>query len=188
MRFEAIHLPAYGPFTDASLDLRDGTGKLEVVYGPNEAGKSSLLRAICDFLFGIHPQTRDNFVHAYGSLRIRASIERSGNRLECVRRKANVKSLRAADDEEPISEELFRSFVPVESREVFQTMFGLDAERLQQGGDELLKGQSQFGQLLFSAAAGIEGLHDVLAKLNVEADKIFKPRFSTTIVAKTLVS
>ena len=186
MRFQAIQLPAYGPFTDTSLDLRDGAGKLEIVYGPNEAGKSSLLRAVCDFLFGIHAQTRDNFLHAYGALRIRASIERSGNRLECVRRKANVKSLRADDDEAAISDEVFRSFFPVESREVFQTMFGLDAERLQQGGDELLKGQSQFGQLLFSAAAGIEGLHDILAKLNLEADKIFKPRASTTSIAKIL--
>ena len=186
MRFHAIHLPAYGPFTDTSLHLQDGAGKLEIVYGTNEAGKSSLLRAICDFLFGIHPQTRDNFLHAYPALRIRASIERSGNRLECVRRKANVKSLRAADDETVISDEVFRSFFPVESREVFQTMFGLDAERLQQGGDELLKGQSQFGQLLFSAAAGIEGLHDILAKLNLEAGKIFKPKASTTSIARIL--
>jgi uncharacterized protein YhaN len=186
MRFEAIHLPAYGPFTDASLDLREGVGRLEVVYGPNEAGKSSLLRAICDFLFGIHPQTLDNFVHAYGSLRIRASVERDGRRLECVRRKANTKSLRAADDDEVVPEELLRSFIPIESRDVFQTMFGLDAERLQQGGEELLKGQSQFGQLLFSAAAGIEGLHDILEKLNDEAEKFFKPRASTATVAKIL--
>ena len=63
MRFESIHLPAYGPFTDAYLDLREGTGRREIVYGPNEAGKSSLLRAICDFLFGIHPQTQEDFVH-----------------------------------------------------------------------------------------------------------------------------
>ncbi|MGA2325019.1 MAG: AAA family ATPase [Bryobacteraceae bacterium] len=186
MRFEGIHLPAYGPFTDASLDLREGMDRLEVVYGPNEAGKSSLLRAICDFLFGIHPQTRDNFVHAYGSLRIRASVERDGRRLECVRRKANTKSLRAADDEEVVPEELLGWFVPIESRDVFQTMFGLDAERLQQGGEELLKGQSQFGQLLFSAAAGIEGLHGILEKLNDEAEKLFKPRASTATVAKIL--
>jgi uncharacterized protein YhaN len=186
MRFESIHLPAYGPFTDAYLDLREGTGRLEIVYGPNEAGKSSLLRAICDFLFGIHPQTQEDFVHAYGSLRIRASIERDGNRLECVRRKANTKSLRAADDDQVVPEELLRSFVPIESRDVFQTMFGLDAERLQQGGEELLKGQSQFGQLLFSAAAGIEGLHDILEKLNDEAEKLFKPRASTAAIAKIL--
>jgi uncharacterized protein YhaN len=186
MRFAAIHLPAYGPFTDASLDLREGAGRLEVVYGPNEAGKSSLLRAICDFLFGIHPQTRDDFLHAYGSLRIRASIERDGNRLECVRRKANTKSLRAADDDEVVPEELLRSFVPIESRDIFQTMFGLDAERLQQGGEELLKGQSQFGQLLFSAAAGIEGLHDILKKLNDEAEDLFKPKASSTTIAKIL--
>jgi len=186
MRFDAIHLPAYGPFTDASLDLSQGRGKLEVVYGLNEAGKSSLLRAISDFLFGVPGQTHDNFLHPYGSLRIRALIERGGERIECVRRKANVKSLRAADDEEPVSEELFRTFVPIENRDVFQQMFGLDAGRLRQGGEELLKGQSEFGQLLFSAAAGVEGLHDVLKNLNDEADKLFKPKATTTKIAKIL--
>ena len=186
MRFELIQLPAYGPFTNASLDLRAGAGRLEVVYGPNEAGKSSLLRAISDFLFGIPGQTRDNFVHTYGNLRIRATLERGGERLECVRRKATTKSLRAADDDEPIAEELLRSFIPLNDRDVFQAMFGLDAERLQQGGEELLKGQSEFGQLLFSAAAGIAGLHDILKALNDEAEKLYKPRASTAAVSKIL--
>ena len=186
MRFQAIQLPAYGPFTDASLDLRDGAGKLEIVYGPNEAGKSSLMRAISDFLFGVPAQTRDDFLHAYGSLRIRASIERPGSRLECMRRKSNVKSLRALDDEAPIPEEVFRSFFPLESREVFHRMFGLDAERLQQGGDELLRGQGQFGQLLFSAAAGIEGLHNILASLKGEGDKLFKPKTPSALIATIL--
>ena len=186
MRFDAIQLPAYGPFTDASLDLRRGSGKLEVVYGPNEAGKSSLLRAVSDFLFGIPGQTNDNFRHAYASLRIRASIERRGERLECVRRKATSKSLRAADDEEIVLDDLFFSFVPIESRDVFEKMFGLNAERLRQGGEELLKGQSDFGQLLFSAAAGIEGLHDILKNLNNEAERLFKPKASTTAVARIL--
>lgn len=186
MRFEAIHIPTYGPFTNASLDLREGKGRLEVIYGPNEAGKSSLLRAISDFLFGIPGQTHDNFLHTYGNLRIRATVERGGERLDCVRRKATTKSLRTADDDQVVPEELLRSFVPIESREVFQAMFGLDAERLQQGGEELLKGQSEFGQMLFSAAAGIAGLHDILKKLNDDAEKLFKPRASTPTVPKIL--
>jgi len=186
MRLNAIHLPAYGPFTGASLDLSEGQGRLEVVYGPNEAGKSSLLRAISDFLFGIPGQTRDDFLHPYASLRIRASIERGGERLECVRRKANTKSLRFADDEEPVPEELFRSFVPIDNLDIFQTMFGLNAVRLRQGGEELLKGQSEFGQLLFSAAAGIEGLHGVLKDLNEQAERLFKPRATTTAIARIL--
>jgi uncharacterized protein YhaN len=186
VRFEVVHLPAYGPFTDASLDLTGGQQKLEIVYGPNEAGKSSLLRALSDFLFGIPGQTHDDFVHAYKSLRIRVSIERRGERLECVRRKANTNSLRAADDEALIADELFRSFVPLDSRNSFEMMFGLDAERLRQGGEELLQGRNEFGQLLFSAAAGIEGLHDVLGNLNSEAEKLFKPRARATEIAQTL--
>ena len=54
MRILQLNLIAFGPFTDCRLDLAAGQEGLHVVYGPNEAGKSSALRAISDFFFGIH--------------------------------------------------------------------------------------------------------------------------------------
>ena len=54
MRFLTVQLQAFGPFTNAHLDLSGGDHGLHLVYGSNEAGKSSSLRAITDLLYGIH--------------------------------------------------------------------------------------------------------------------------------------
>ncbi|HAN96808.1 MAG TPA: hypothetical protein DCQ98_04970, partial [Planctomycetaceae bacterium] len=38
MRIDRLDLIAYGPFTDAQLDLSRGSHGLHLVFGPNEAG------------------------------------------------------------------------------------------------------------------------------------------------------
>ena len=58
MKILELALHAFGPFTDAVLDLSAGQEGLHLIYGPNEAGKSSALRALRQALFGIprsHP-------------------------------------------------------------------------------------------------------------------------------------
>ncbi len=45
MRVDRLRLIAYGPFTGRELDLSSGAQGLHVIFGPNEAGKSSALRA-----------------------------------------------------------------------------------------------------------------------------------------------
>jgi len=62
LRFERLSIPAFGPFTDVAFDFPAIGADLHVVYGANEAGKSSLLRAIRDLLYGIPGQTPDRFV------------------------------------------------------------------------------------------------------------------------------
>ena len=44
MRIDALRLIAYGPFSDVNLDLSKGREGCHLVYGLNEAGKSSALR------------------------------------------------------------------------------------------------------------------------------------------------
>ena len=70
MRFQRLQIPAFGPFTNLDLRFSDQPGDLHVIYGANEAGKSSLLRAMRDLLFGIHDRSTDNFLHDYRELRI----------------------------------------------------------------------------------------------------------------------
>ena len=45
MRILHLDLRAFGPFTNVAIDLSQGEEGLHVLYGPNEAGKSSALRA-----------------------------------------------------------------------------------------------------------------------------------------------
>src|ERR1022692_1199619 len=95
MRLEVLHLMAYGPFTQRRLEF---SSAFTIVYGLNEAGKTSALRALADALYGIPAQTSDAFVHPYGALRIGMVLADGANRLEFIRRKARIQSLRASDD------------------------------------------------------------------------------------------
>ncbi|MFZ4625210.1 MAG: AAA family ATPase, partial [Rhodoferax sp.] len=44
MKIRQLLLKAFGPFTNTRLDF-SGPANLHLIYGPNEAGKSSALRA-----------------------------------------------------------------------------------------------------------------------------------------------
>ena len=68
MRLNRLDLTRYGKFTDRSIDFRragPGQPDLHIVYGPNEAGKSTMLRGFLDLLFGIETRSRFNFLHPY---------------------------------------------------------------------------------------------------------------------------
>ncbi|MCH7921178.1 MAG: AAA family ATPase, partial [Planctomycetes bacterium] len=88
MRFQRLHVPAFGPFTHLELNFPKKDRDLHVIYGDNEAGKSSLLRAIRDLLFGIPGQSPDNFLHDYKNLRLMGEIaNHAGKELIFQRRK-----------------------------------------------------------------------------------------------------
>jgi len=67
MRIDSLRLLAFGPFTDRAIDLSGGRQGLHLLYGPNEAGKSTTLRALRQLLYGIPPRSGDGFLHPYPS-------------------------------------------------------------------------------------------------------------------------
>lgn len=175
MKILKLNLTAFGPFSNAQLDLSGGNQGLHVVYGPNEAGKSSSLRAITDLLYGIHSRTPDNFIHPYPRLRIGAQLQHSdGSVLEIVRRKANKNSLFSGDDSTPLDEAELTRFMGDVDRELFHMMFGIDHERLRRGGEEIVQGDGRIGELLFAAGAGLADLQAVQTRLHDEMDLLLK--------------
>ena len=60
MKIRSIRLAAYGPFTGATLDLPESGPDFHLVFGPNEAGKSTALRALRHMLFGIPARTDES--------------------------------------------------------------------------------------------------------------------------------
>ncbi|MCD6224717.1 MAG: AAA family ATPase, partial [Deltaproteobacteria bacterium] len=77
MKILEMRMLAYGPFTDKIIDLSGGNQGLHVIYGPNEAGKSSALRALRNLLYGIPERSTDDFLHPYSKMRIGAAIQSS---------------------------------------------------------------------------------------------------------------
>ncbi|HEX7447100.1 MAG TPA: AAA family ATPase, partial [Pirellulales bacterium] len=175
MKIARLELRAFGPFTDVALDFDAGQHGLHVVYGANEAGKSSTLRALKQLLYGIPQRTNDDFVHPYANLRIGGVLRNGdGTRLECVRRKAARNDLRAADDNAPLEATALTKYLGGVDRETFEMMFGIDHAALVQGGRDIVEGKGSLGQILFAAGAGIADLKGVHAQLEKDAGELFK--------------
>lgn len=175
MKIARLELRAFGPFTDVTLDFDAGQFGLHVVYGANEAGKSSTLRALKQLLYGIPQRTGDDFLHPYGNLRI-AGVLRNGDGsfLECVRRKATRNDLRAADDNTPLEPAALAYYLGGVDCELFETMFGIDHAALVQGGRDIVEGKGSLGQVLFAAGAGIADLKGIHGQLEKDAGELFK--------------
>lgn len=176
MRIRRLDLLRYGHFTERSLELPAGTSDFHIIFGPNEAGKSTALSAIEDLLFGIHGQTPYGFLHDYGSMRIGAVLENGSDVLEVLRRKGNKDTLLGPEGSPvPGGEAVIRPYLAGADRTFFERMFSLDHTRLEAGGREILEAKDDVGQMLFSAGAGIGGLRERLTQLSTEADSLWSP-------------
>ena len=175
MRFQRLELRAFGLFSGHPIDLSEGREGLHLIYGPNEAGKSTALRAITQFLYGIPSRSGDDFVHAYANLRIGATLVHDGRTLSAVRRKGRAKTLRDERDEDAVDDqELERMLGPLDQA-TFEMMFGLNHHQLVQGGQMILEGKGALGQSLFAASAGLAGLRDLQTQLDIELADLFLP-------------
>lgn len=179
MKILQLNLIAFGPFNETLLDLSEGEEGLHIVYGPNEAGKSSALRGLRQLLYGIPERSYDDFLHPYGKMRIGGVLRHSdGTILEFIRRKGRGNTLREGDDKNPVDESLLGMFLGNIDDILFATMFGISHDDLVQGGEEIIRGGGNVGQAIFAAGSGIADLQSVQRDLQSEADALFTPAAS----------
>lgn len=186
MRIERLELSAFGKFTGETLEFGGSTAGLHVVYGDNEAGKSTALRAIRSLLFGVPQQSADTFVHAGKDIRLGAELSRvvlgsdgaplgEVERLAFVRRKGRVNTLLSPTGEVLEEKELARFLGGVDQK-LFDSMFGLNHETLRQGAQSLLALEGKLGATLFEAGFGTAHLRQLLQSLREQAEELFTAR------------
>ncbi len=152
MRILKLELIRFGCFTGVTLDFsRPG---LSIVYGDNEAGKSTALRAVEGALFGIPHSTQDGHVHPQHTLELGFVAEHQTETLDLIRRKGNKNTLLEGAGRTPAAEKRVVAMLGGIHQELFRSLFGLDHKRLRQGGQNLLAGESELSGLLFGAALG----------------------------------
>ena len=176
MRLRRLDLTRYGRFTGRCIDFglaEEGAPDLHILYGPNEAGKSTALAAFLDLLFGIEPRSRFNFLHPYPTMRIGAALELARGSRELVRVKRAQNSLLDASDQ-PVPEVIIQAELGDIDRDSYRTMFSLDDDTLEKGGESILASKGDLGQLLFSASAGLSDLGRNLEEIRGEADRFYK--------------
>jgi uncharacterized protein YhaN len=174
VRLLSLELEKFGAFESLRIAFRP-EARLHVVYGPNEAGKSTALAAVGALLFGV-PERTPYASRFPGQLRIGAEIVAAdGRSLKFWRRKGRKNTL-LSDSGSPLPDDALAPFLGGLSQEVFERSFGLDANRLRAGGDEMLQADGDVGASLLAAASGLRGLAELRRSLEDEADGVFAPR------------
>lgn len=180
MKIRTLNLAAFGPFTERELAFNE-VG-LHIVYGPNEAGKSSALRGLKALLYGIDERTLDNFIHANDKLRIYGQLQNNDDRELAFGRRKGRKNTLLSPDGEALDEQALAPFLQGVTPELFESLFGIDHQALVQGGNEILEQKGEVGQALFSASLGSHALHAVLGDLDDSAKNLFLPAGSKPLI------
>ncbi len=186
MRFNSLSIPAFGPFTEFKLEFPKEESDVHLIYGPNEAGKSSLLRAIEGLLYGIPMRSTDDFKHEHKKFLIGAKIADAKKELEFFRRKGRKNTLLAADGATSLEPGELKAFLGEVDEAFFKHMFGLSTESLREGAKLLLSGDSDLGKLIFSANLGGGAVDQAIKTLEEEADSLFRERASTKLINQAL--
>lgn len=178
MRICRLDLKAFGPFTDKIIEFNSKKPGLHIIYGPNEAGKSSSLRALKALLFGFPERTSDNFIHANKQLLVGGSlVNERGEKLEIQRRKKRVADLLDVDGN-PLDHKYLSAFMDTLDPTLFETLYGIDQRSLVAGGEEILARKGEVGQALFAAGTGISALAVIMDSIDSESSELFKERGS----------
>ncbi|WCB93731.1 SbcC-like subunit of palindrome specific endonuclease [Baekduia alba] len=174
IRIARLDLERWGHFDGRSLPFAPA-GSLHVVFGANEAGKSTTRRAVSALLFGVPARTRDTFGRPGADLRVGALLELDGVPVEVVRRKG-LKNTLLDGAGEVLDPAGLAGALGGLTGDVHAGLFEITHDSLVEGGQELLAGRGAVGESLFAAAAGTARLHALLRRLEADADTLFSTR------------
>ena len=164
MRITGLTLERYGTHEGRVLAL--GTG-LTLVTGPNEAGKSTLLDAVSDLLWGFPRPVRHAYAASPARLAITAEIALGERELEVRRTTRGLFAPDGAVVEAPWGP------AGAQSRRTWTQSFGLGHQALREGGARLCEGGGELAELVFTARSGRD-VRAILAELDEEADRLYK--------------
>lgn len=179
MRIDRLELLKYGKFTDKTVELPHSDRDFHLIVGSNEAGKSTMRSAIVDLLYGI-PNRKTvpyAFLHPMNELRLGATLRQGDARLHVHRTKGTKQTVRTPGDQ-PLADAALTPYLGNSDRVFFEQMFGLNHQRLVDGGHHILSAGSDIGQVLFESAAGIASLGQVREELEREGDTLWAQRKS----------
>ncbi|GCE89203.1 hypothetical protein MSKU15_0804 [Komagataeibacter diospyri] len=177
MRINEFRIVKYGALADLDLNFGDGYG-LHVIHGPNEAGKSTCLSALSDFLFGIPNQSGAGAVFGNDQIRLDACIRLDDGQTFDLNRRKGRKNTLSAPDGKAISDSILSHPLGAMTRERFAALFGLNDETLRSGGAELLKANGDIGRLIVEAGGGLRALVERLEEIDTRRNALYAPRRS----------
>jgi len=176
MHLKELHIYGYGKLENIKITNLEN---LQVFYGENEAGKSTIMSFIHSILFGFPTKQQSELRYEpkknskYGGL-IKASFKDRGMAvIERVKGKATGDVTVTLEDGSVGGEELLHELLNGMDKGTFQSIFSFNLQGLQ--NIHQLKGED-LGRYLFSAGAlGTEKLLSIEKTLQKEMEQRFKP-------------
>ena len=154
MRFAELRLKAYGLFQDRLLAFPRRETDFHVVLGANEAGKTTALRAISALLFGYTHRIEDDYRFGAIDLRVGATLENNGDDGLCIYRKRGRVHTLVDEADNSLADDCLVPYLNGVDQSFFESVFGLNHERLRRGGQELAENRGDLAESLFAAGAG----------------------------------
>ena len=173
MRLRRLELARYGCFTDFQLEFGaqdPAQADFHVVFGPNESGQnrpSSPHSSICSSASKSEAPT--GFCTTIGPCASQPAWKGSARRSIWYASSGTGTVLLDAGDH-PLPENLLTAVLGHLDRTSYTTMFSLDDDSLQSGGESILQSEGDLGRLLFSASSGLSSLTLRLDELREETD------------------
>ena len=178
MRLNRLELIRYGQFQNAEIEFparADDGPDVTIVFGPNEAGKSTAFNGFLELLFGIkmgrHPYA---FRFDRSDLLVGAEIVLPGQGTVVLRRNSKKAQSLVDANGRPLDPALLSSALHGLSREAYLERFSLNETGLRQGGERIAKAQGDLGQLLYAGLSGLTGMTGTLDALQERADSFYK--------------
>lgn len=185
MRIERLALDFFGHFTGKVLEFgKSGQASdFHLIYGSNEAGKTTTMEAYLRLLYGFPHREPYAFQHQRQNLRVSGLLDIGGETHVFSRLPSRSGNLRGEADA-ILPEAAIASHLGGLSLDDYRSLLCLDDDTIEKGGEDIAGARGDIGRLLFSAAAGVADLNAVLEQAKTEASGLYKKRASTTRVAE----
>ena len=181
MKLLRVQANNFGIFHDQEWDF--GNEPFRLVFGPNEAGKSTLLELLRNALFGFPEQTDYAWPSHQGEMSVEISAQLDDRRrLKFRRRKGRKNIVRGQIDAEDnggdydeVDVHSLADLLGHASPELFQNVFAFSLDELSKGSDSLT--HARLSEALFgSGIGGLSNLHRVHELLRGQHSELFAPR------------
>ncbi|MEK6233324.1 MAG: AAA family ATPase, partial [Planctomycetales bacterium] len=191
MKITELKVDAFGAWNQLSLE--DFSGELNVVYGPNEAGKTTLMQFIRAVLYGFSPERRARYLPPVrggtggGSLTLAsANSTLAVTRAEDPSEEDSLGRLTLRDGEgNPQGEHALTDALGSLDEGIFNNVFALGLSELQELNTLT---DDQVGQRLYGLAAGLDrvSLVDVEQELRRSQERLYAQQGERSQIDKLL--